>query len=254
MVHWSLCARSELNFSGMWYLNRLHLGEGRMKEGAIHKSFLDIAASLPRTQFLPASLCLWSKLYNPCQSCLDCRLKVIHKQGEREWQRVEGRGRDGEDHNLLNMKLCSTHSYGNYLLLAFTCTHSFFLFFLAVLRANGTSLRIMPSVSTLVSWSLDFWGCFHQKYQLDGFKSRSNLKTLIKNWTWLWISCWQIKSKTARGEYSTVFKHWSPSIQNSFWSIVNCQAQGFGCSWRRTGTDIASTSVYTTRKKRSRIE
>lgn len=158
----------------MRYLNWLQLSEGRMKEGAIHKSFLDIAASLPRTQFLPASLCLWSKLYNPCQNCLDCRLKVIHKQWEREWQWEEGRGRDGEDHNLLDMKPCSTQSYGNYLLLVFTCTH-FFFFFLSEQRVHGTSLRIMPSVSTVKSRSLDFWGCFHQKYHLDGYKSRSNL-------------------------------------------------------------------------------
>lgn len=58
-----------------------------MKERAVHKSFFDIAASLPQTHFLPASLCLSSKLHNPCQSCLDCRLKVIHKQGERENER-----------------------------------------------------------------------------------------------------------------------------------------------------------------------
>ena len=57
--------------------------ESEGKRGA-HKSFLDIAASLPQTHSLPASLCLSSKLHNPCQSCLDCRLKVIHKQGKKE--------------------------------------------------------------------------------------------------------------------------------------------------------------------------
>lgn len=100
---------------------------GRVKERAIHKSFLDIAASLPQTHFLPASLCLSSKLHNPCQSCLDCRLNVIHKQGgekERGWR---GDGGDGEDYNLLSMELCSIHSYDNYLLLAFTGSIPFFI-------------------------------------------------------------------------------------------------------------------------------
>lgn len=68
----------------------------RESEGnrADHKSFLDIAASLPQTHFLPASLWFSSKLHNPCQSCLDCRLKVIHKQGEREWGGDGGKGKE----------------------------------------------------------------------------------------------------------------------------------------------------------------
>lgn len=103
MVHWSLCAWSELNFSEMWYLNWLHHSGGKR---TAHKSFLDIAASLPQTHFLPAFLCLSSKLHNPCQSCLDCRLKVIHKKRERERLRKGGgKGVDGEGYNLLWMGL-----------------------------------------------------------------------------------------------------------------------------------------------------
>ena len=103
----------------------LHLGEGRVTEGAVHKSFLDIAASLPQTHFLPASLCLSSKLHNPCQSCLDCRLKVIHKHGRGEQGRM-----DGGDYNLRCMNLCSTSLYDIYVLQAFTL----FLFFFLVQR------------------------------------------------------------------------------------------------------------------------
>lgn len=74
-------AWSELNFPEISYLYWLCLSEGKVKERAIHKSFLDIAASLPQTHSLPASLCLSSKLHNPCHSCLDCRSNVIHKHG-----------------------------------------------------------------------------------------------------------------------------------------------------------------------------
>lgn len=47
-----------LSLREMWYLNWLHLGVGRMKEGAVHKSFLDIAASLPQTRFFSPCLSL----------------------------------------------------------------------------------------------------------------------------------------------------------------------------------------------------
>lgn len=122
MVHWSLCAWSELNFSEMWYLNWLHLGEGRVKERAVHKSFLDIAASLPRTQFLPASLCLSSKLHNPCQSCLDCRLKVIRKQGGERMREGGGwRGEGGMERAIIS----STWSSAPHTLMVITSCYSF---------------------------------------------------------------------------------------------------------------------------------
>lgn len=75
----------------------------RESEGkrAVHKSFFDIAASLPQTHFLPASLCLSSKLHNLCQSCLDCRLKVIHKQGKIENERGWKEGEGGEGRTII---------------------------------------------------------------------------------------------------------------------------------------------------------
>lgn len=40
---------------------------------------------------------------------------------------LEERWRDGENYNLLSMELCSTHSYDNYLLLAFSGCIPFFI-------------------------------------------------------------------------------------------------------------------------------
>lgn len=198
----------------MWCLNWLHLSEGRVKERAVHKSFLDIAASLPQTHFLPASLCLSSKLHNPCQSCLDCRLKVIHKHREREWERTEKEGRDGGDYNLLYMKLCSTLSYDNYLLLAFTDSIHFFIGTESAqmepaCNYNAPSAKNRALCEHMGEPIIGFLRlpashCFHLECQHDGFKSRSNLKALIKNRAALWIKCWESeKQKQNAAEEST---------------------------------------------------
>lgn len=206
MVRWSLCAWSELNFllrcdTRGW----LHLGKRRVTEGAVHKSFLDIAASLPQTHFLPASLCLSSKLHNPCQSCLDCRLKVIHKHGG-------GGGRrrmDGEDYNLPCTKLCSTHSYDNYVLRAFTL--SIFLFFLFFFGAENVQMELACNYNTpsLENRALHQ----HTGGPIVGFLSPEfstrnvNLMDLSQGQIWkLWLKtercygskCWACKSKTIK--------------------------------------------------------
>lgn len=80
-------------------------------ERAVHKSFLDIAASLPQTHFLPASLCLSSKLYNPCQSCLHCGLKWFTNK-RREDERTEGE-ESMERAIISSAWSCVPHTYGN---------------------------------------------------------------------------------------------------------------------------------------------
>lgn len=68
-------------------------GEWRQEPSINHS--VTLLLHYPKTRFLPSSLCLSSKLHNPCQSRLDCRLKVIpEREGGRE------AGRDGEEkHN-----------------------------------------------------------------------------------------------------------------------------------------------------------
>lgn len=104
---------------------------------------------------------------------------------------MEGRGRDGEDYNLLYMNLCSTHSYDDYLLLAFTGSIHFFIGAESVqmeLACNysapsAENHALCEHMGELIAGFLRLPSglCFHQKCQLDGFKSRSNSKALIKN-------------------------------------------------------------------------
>lgn len=57
----------------------------RGSERVVHKSLLDVAASLPRPPFLQGLLCLSSKFRNACQSCSDCGLNVIRKNRKWGW-------------------------------------------------------------------------------------------------------------------------------------------------------------------------
>lgn len=123
---------------------------------------------------------------------------------------------DGEKYNLLCMQLCSKNSYDNYLLLAFSGTVPFYRCWEAENGATIVITKLQVHRIILCSehrrerdnhWILEaaIRPPFYQKCRLDGFKSRSNLKALIKSWAVLQIKCWGSKCKPecGRRKYSS---------------------------------------------------